>query len=105
MTQGTQLLTDNNGNVITAFHGTYYGFNYFFSLTHFGTEYAAKRVLNEGKWERDKNIDINKSKIIPVNFKRENYVEIPDLNNHYTDDWQAIILTHMNAEDAWRYIL
>lgn len=93
MTQGTELLTDNNGNVITAFHGTYYDFDYFFPLTHFGTEYAAKRVLNEGKWKRDKNIDINKPKIIPVNFKRGNYVEIPDLNNHYTDDWQAIILT------------
>ena len=92
MTQETQLLTDNNGNVVTAFHGTYYDFDYFFPLTHFGTEYAAKRVLNEAKWKRDKNIDINNPKIIPVNFKHGNYVEIPDLNNHYTDDWQAIIL-------------
>lgn len=92
MMKQTEFLSDNNGAVITAYHGTYYDFDYFFPLTHFGTEYAAKRVLNEGKWKRDKNIDINKPKIIPVNFKKGNYVEIPDLNNHYVEDWKAIIL-------------
>ena len=92
MVKQNEFLSDNNGAVITAYHGTYYVFDYFFPLTHFGTEYAAKRVLNEGKWKRDKNIDISKPKIIPVNFKKGNYVEIPDLNNHYVEDWQAIIL-------------
>ena len=92
MVQNIQLLSDENRNVVTAYHGTYYDFDYFFPLTHFGTEHAAKCVLNEGKWKRDKNIDINKPKIIPVNFRKGNYVEIPDLNNHYIEDWRAIIL-------------
>ena len=47
MMKQTEFLSDNNGAVITAYHGTYYDFDYFFPLTHFGTEYAAKRVLSE----------------------------------------------------------
>ena len=54
MVQNIQLLSDENRNVVTAYHGTYYDFDYFFPLTHFGTEHAAKCVLNEGKWKRDK---------------------------------------------------
>lgn len=64
-------------------------------MTHFGSEISARTVLKEGKWKRDKNIDINKPKIIPVHFKKGNYFEIPDLNNHYVEDWQAIILAFL----------
>lgn len=95
MIDNKEFLCNKSGKVITCFHGTYYDFDYFFPLTHFGTEFSAKTVLNEGKWKRDKNIDINKPKIIPVHFRKGNYLEIPDLNDHYPEDWQAIILTFL----------
>ena len=95
MIDDNAFLCDKSGKAITCFHGTYYDFDYFFPLTHFGTEISAKTVLNEGKWKRDKNIDINKPKIIPVHFKKGDYLEIPDLNNHYVEDWQAIILAFL----------
>ena len=95
MTANKKILCDESGKTITCFHGTYYDFDYFFPLTHFGTEFSARTVLNEGKWKRDKNIDINKPKIIPACFKHGIYLEIPDLNNHYVEDWQAIILTFL----------
>ena len=95
MKSNNSFLCDTFGNVITCFHGTYYVFDYFYPLTHFGTELSAKTVLREGKWKRDKNIDINKPKIISVHFKNGNYLEIPDLNDHYVKDWQAIILTFL----------
>ena len=95
MTGNNEFLCDKSGKTITCFHGTYYDFDYFFPLTHFGTEFSARTVLNEGKWKRDKNIDINKPKIIPVHFRKGIYLEIPDLNNHYVEDWQAIILAFL----------
>lgn len=95
MTDNIDLLCDKSGKAISCFHGTYYDFDYFLPLTHFGTEFSARTVLNEGKWKRDKNIDINKPKIIPVHFRKGFYLEIPDLNNHYVEDWQAIILTFL----------
>lgn len=95
MTNNKEFLCDKSGKAITCFHGTYYDFDYFFPLTHFGDELSAKTVLHEGKWKRDKNIDINKPKIIPVHFKNGNYLEIPDLNNHYVEDWRAIILVFL----------
>lgn len=95
MTGNNEFLCDKSGKVITCFHGTYYDFDYFFPLSHFGTESSAKTVLNEGKWKRDKNIDINKPKIIPVHFRKGIYLEIPDLNDHYVEDWQAIILAFL----------
>ena len=95
MTNNKEFLCDKSGKAITCFHGTYYDFDYFFPLTHFGNELSAKTVLHEGKWKRDKNIDINKPKIIPVHFKNGNYLEIPDLNNHYVEDWRAIILVFL----------
>ena len=95
MTGNNEFLCDKSGKAITCFHGTYYDFDYFFPLSHFGTEFSAKTVLNEGKWKRDKNIDINKPKIIPVHFRKGIYLEIPDLNDHYVEDWQAIILAFL----------
>ena len=95
MTGNNEFLCDKSGKAITCFHGTYYDFDYFFPLTHFGTEFSARTVLNEGKWKRDKNIDINNPKIIPVHFRKGIYLEIPDLNNHYVEDWQAIILAFL----------
>ena len=95
MTGNNEFLCDKSGKAITCFHGTYYDFDYFFPLSHFGTESSAKTVLNEGKWKRDKNIDINKPKIIPVHFRKGIYLEIPDLNDHYVEDWQAIILAFL----------
>ncbi|MFQ6739238.1 MAG: hypothetical protein ACLRFJ_01020 [Alphaproteobacteria bacterium] len=95
MTDKENVLCDKFGKPITGFHGTYYDFDYFFPLSHFGTEATAKTELNEGKWKRDKNIDINKPKIISAHFKNGNYFEIPDLNNHYIEDWQAIILAFL----------
>ncbi len=86
---------DESGKAITCFHGTYYDFDYFFPLTHFGSKASAQTVLKEGKWKRDKNIDINKPKIIPVHFRKGFYLEIPDLNNHYVEDWRAIILAFL----------
>ena len=95
MVKGDTFLCDESGKAITCFHGTYYDFDYFFPLTHFGSEASARTVLKEGKWKRDKNIDINKPKIIPVHFRKGFYLEIPDLNNHYVEDWRAIILAFL----------
>lgn len=95
MMDNNDFLCDKSGKTITCFHGTYYDFDYFFPLTHFGTEFSARTVLNEGKWKRDKNIDINKPKIIPVHFRKGFYLEIPDLNNHYVEDWQAMVLAFL----------
>lgn len=95
MLTNIDFLCDDKGGVITAFHGTYYVFDYFFPLSHFGSEKSAQTVLKEGKWKRDKNININSPKIIPVHFRQGNYFEIPDLNNHYVEDWQAIILAFL----------
>ena len=86
------FLLDKNGKDIIAYHGTYYVFDYFLPLSHFGSKQGANTVLNEGKWKRDKNIDITKPLIIPVHLKYGNYMEIPDLNDHYVQDWRAIVL-------------
>ena len=95
MKANNDFLRDNSGKVITCFHGTYYVFDYFYPLSHFGTEASARTVLKEGKWKRDKNIDINKPIVVPVHLKNGYYLEIPDLNNHYVPDWQAIILAFL----------
>ena len=95
MVNDDTLLCNESGDAITCFHGTYYDFDYFFPLTHFGPKASAQTVLKEGKWKRDKNIDINKPKIIPVHFRKGFYLEIPDLNNHYVEDWRAIILAFL----------
>lgn len=95
MTDNNEFLCDESGKAITCFHGTYYDFDYFFPLTHFGSEASARTVLKEGKWKRDKNIDINKPKIIPVHLRNGDYLEIPDLNNHYVEDWRAIIVAFL----------
>ena len=82
-------------------------------MSHFGTEASARTVLKEGKWKRDKNIDINNPIIIPVHLKNGYYLEIPDLNDHYIPDWQAIflaflldksIITDINNLQKWNCI-
>ena len=75
MVNDDTLLCNESGDAITCFHGTYYDFDYFFPLTHFGSEASARTVLKEGKWKRDKNIDINNPKIIPVHFRKGFYLE------------------------------
>ncbi|MCQ2599447.1 MAG: hypothetical protein MJ187_03670 [Alphaproteobacteria bacterium] len=95
MKKKNDFLCDEMARVIECYHGTYYDFDYFIPLTHFGTEDTARTVLKEGKWKRDKNIDINKPKIISAHLKSGNYIEIPDLNDHYVDDWRAIVLAFL----------
>lgn len=88
----------------TLFHGTYYEFDYFRPLTHFGLEVNARANLNEGKWKRNPDIDITKPKIIPVKLVRGNYPEIPDLNDHSVDNWMGILFQYMCKEYIADYI-
>ncbi len=76
------------------YHGTYYDFDYFRPLTHFGSRMNAKTNLNEGKWKRDPNIDITKPKIIPVTLRNGHYDEIPDLNDHSVQNYIGILFLY-----------
>lgn len=98
------FLKDENGNVITAYHGTYYNFDYFYPLMHFGPEKSAKVVLGEGKWKRDKNIDINKPLIIPVLFKNIKLIELLDLNDHSYSNYRAVLFADMCGEQISDYL-
>ena len=89
------VLLGVDGNPLTVYHGTYYDFDYFRPLTHFGLEINAKTNLNEGKWKRDPNIDITKPKIIPVNLHNGRWDEIPDLNDHSVQNFMGILFQYM----------
>lgn len=80
---------------LTVYHGTYYDFDYFRPLTHFGKLVNAQTNLNEGKWKRDPNIDITKPKIIPVNLCSGRWDEIPDLNDHSVQNFMGILFQYM----------
>lgn len=98
MTTKKNLLSDENGKPMVLYHGTYYNFDYFRPLTHFGNKFNAERNLKEGKWKRDPNIDINKPKIIPVNISNYRYPEIPDLNDHSVANWKGILFQYMSDQ-------
>ena len=89
------LLTEQDKLPLTVYHGTYYDFDYFRPLTHFGPEINARTNLNEGKWKRDPNIDITKPKIIPVNLQAGRWDEIPDLNDHSVQNFMGILFQYM----------
>ncbi len=76
------------------YHGTYYNFDYFRPLTHFGSRMNAETNLREGKWKRDPNIDITKPKIIPVTLRNGHYNEIPDLNDHSVQNYMGILFLY-----------
>ena len=97
MTIEKNFLSDKNGKPLVLYHGTYYDFDYFRPLTHFGSKINAETNLNEGKWKRDKNIDINKPKLIPINITDYNYPEIPDLNDHSVKNWIGILFQYICA--------
>ena len=89
------VLLGADGKPLTMYHGTYYDFDYFRPLTHFGLEINARTNLNEGKWKRDTNIDITKPKIIPVNLRAGRWDEIPDLNDHSVQNFMGILFQYM----------
>ncbi len=89
------LLTEQDKLPLTVYHGTYYDFDYFRPLTHFGKLVNAQTNLNEGKWKRDPNIDITKPKIIPVNLCSGRWDEIPDLNDHSVQNFMGVLFQYM----------
>ena len=89
------VLLGTDGKPLTMYHGTYYDFDYFRPLTHFGKLVNAQTNLNEGKWKRDPNIDITKPKIIPVNLQAGRWDEIPDLNDHSVQNFMGVLFQYM----------
>ena len=89
------VVMGTDGKPLTMYHGTYYDFDYFRPLTHFGKLVNAQTNLNEGKWKRDPNIDITKPKIIPVNLRGGRWDEIPDLNDHSVQNFMGILFQYM----------
>lgn len=104
MNQNKSLLLDKNGVPLVLYHGTYYDFDYFRPLTHFGPRINAETNLCEGKWKRDPNIDITKPKIIPINISEANYPEIPDLNDHSVQNWTGILFQYMCGDQIKDYL-
>ncbi len=104
MNQDKSLLLDKNDVPLVLYHGTYYDFDYFRPLTHFGPRINAETNLREGKWKRDPNIDIAKPKIIPINISEANYPEIPDLNNHSVKNWAGILFQYMCDDQIKDYL-
>ena len=104
MNQNKSLLLDGNGAPLVLYHGTYYDFDYFRPLTHFGPRINAETNLGEGKWKRDPNIDITKPKIIPINISEANYPEIPDLNDHSVQNWTGILFQYMCGDQIKDYL-
>ena len=98
------VLLGADGKPLTMYHGTYYDFDYFRPLTHFGLEINAKTNLNEGKWKRDTNIDITKPKIIPVNLRAGRWDEIPDLNDHSVQNFMGILFQYMCGDKIVDFI-
>ena len=89
------VLLGGDGKPLAVYHGTYYDFDYFRPLTHFGKLVNAQSNLNEGKWKRDPNIDITKPKIIPVNLCSGRWDEIPDLNDHSVQNFMGVLFQYM----------
>ncbi len=104
MNQNKSLLLDKSGAPLVLYHGTYYDFDYFRPLTHFGPRINAEINLREGKWKRDSNIDIAKPKIIPINISETNYPEIPDLNDHSVQNWTGILFQYMCGDQIKDYL-
>ncbi len=98
------MVTDNTGKPLTVYHGTYYDFDYFRPLTHFGKMVNAQSNLNEGKWKRDTNIDITKPKVIPVNLRAGRWDEIPDLNDHSVHNFMGILFQYMCGDKIADFI-
>lgn len=98
------MVTDNTGKPLTVYHGTYYDFDYFRPLTHFGKMVNAQSNLNEGKWKRDTNIDITKPKVIPVNLRAGRWDEIPDLNDHSIQNFMGILFQYMCGDKIADFI-
>ena len=93
-----------DGKPLTMYHGTYYDFDYFRPLTHFGPEINAKTNLNEGKWKREPNIDITKPKILPVNLCAGRWDEIPDLNDHSVQNFMGVLFQYMCGDKIADFI-
>ena len=98
------MVTDNTGKPLTVYHGTYYDFDYFRPLTHFGNLVNAQSNLNEGKWKRDTNIDITQPKVIPVNLRAGRWDEIPDLNDHSVQNFMGILFQYMCGDKIADFI-
>lgn len=98
------VLLGTDGKPLTMYHGTYYDFDYFRPLTHFGKLVNAQTNLNEGKWKRDPNIDITKPKIIPVNLQAGRWDEIPDLNDHSVQNFMGVLFQYMCGDKIADFI-
>lgn len=98
------VLLGTDGKPLTMYHGTYYDFDYFRPLTHFGKLVNAQTNLNEGKWKRDPNIDITKPKIIPVNLQAGRWDEIPDLNDHSIQNFMGVLFQYMCGDKIADFI-
>lgn len=98
------MVLNDTGKPLVVYHGTYYDFEYFRPLTHFGKEINAKTNLNEGKWKRNPNIDITKPKIIPVNLRDGRWDEIPDLNDHSVQNFMGILFQYMCGDKIADFI-
>lgn len=98
------VLLRGDNNPLTVYHGTYYDFDYFRPLAHFGPEINARTNLNEGKWKRDPNIDITKPKIIPVNLQAGRWDEIPDLNDHSIQNFMGVLFQYMCGDKIADFI-
>lgn len=104
MLEKNKFLLGKDYQPMTVYHGTYYDFDYFRPLTHFGPRINAETNLKEGKWKRDPNIDINKPKIIPVYLSDYKYPEIPDLNDHSVKNWTGILFQYLANEQIKNFL-
>lgn len=98
------VLLGTDGKPLTMYHGTYYDFDYFRPLTHFGILVNAQTNLNEGGWKRNPNIDITKPKIIPVNLQAGRWDEIPDLNDHSIQNFMGVLFQYMCGDKIADFI-
>ena len=98
------VLLGTDGKPLTMYHGTYYDFDYFRPLTHFGKLVNAQTNLNEGKWKRDPNIDITKPKILPVNLRSGRWDEIPDLNDHSVQNFMGVLFQYMCGDEISDFV-
>lgn len=96
----TRFLSENN----VFYHGTYNEFSRFRPLSHFGSIYAAEKVVSKGVQKLevpDGGISVKpvltgmKPHIIPANLKLKNTYELHDIEaNHDKNFYRGVLLFH-----------